>query len=305
MQSKDVLFIDSEKEKYLRQIHHQYSQENFNCGFNLYISPTYPDGYTENGESGIIQKIFEEIGTTNKVCLEIGAGDGLKYSVTADLRLNHQWKGYLVEGFVPVWNDETSAGASLESIQQAVQKNQDPNWNTHTQFIYTFVTQDNVNQVLKQVPDHLDFMSIDIDGNDFWIWRALKKNPRVVMIEYNSHIPPNIDASIIYQENYATKRKDKYCGCSILSLYHLGKKLGYQMIHGLSCNLFFVKNEDVAKITTPMPWINNVEAIYMMSSYYNNGKLSEISEKRIRKSNRYLHDLREWTETISLPLDSN
>src|SRR5207247_8322866 len=50
------------------------------------------------------------------------------------------------------------------------------------------VTAENINSTLLQngLRGDIDLLSIDIDGNDYWVWKAIDAiAPRVVVIEYN------------------------------------------------------------------------------------------------------------------------
>ena len=94
------------------------------------------------------------------------------------------------------------------------------------------------------VPDEFDLLTIDIDGNDYYVWEAIRKMPRVVNIEYNSHIPPNESKSIEYEPNFIWKGDDYY-GASLLALKILGERKGYTLIgcDSTGTDSFFVKNE--------------------------------------------------------------
>lgn len=86
-------------------------------------------------------------------------------------------------------------------------------------------------------------MSIDIDGNDWWIWNAIKCiDPRVVVIEYNAKFPPNFEWVMEYDEKHIWREDDEH-GASLKSLELLGSKLGFQLVgtNIMGVNAFFVK----------------------------------------------------------------
>ena len=62
------------------------------------LTPHETGAYSQAGEEGVLRHIFSAIGTTNRVCVEFGAWDGLHYSNTARFRIEDGWTGLLLEG---------------------------------------------------------------------------------------------------------------------------------------------------------------------------------------------------------------
>lgn len=173
--------------------------------------------YSQFGEDGIIEKIFSIIGTKSKVCVEFGAWDGEYLSNTANLWKNHEWKAILVE-------------SDAERIKQVTH----PNVVAINATVGTTID-DSIDHILNQqkVVD-IDFMSIDIDGNDYHILDNLICKPRVICIEYNPTIPFWIDC---YQED------NQQFGASLKALNRLAVGKNYFLVSVTDTNLFFVKNE--------------------------------------------------------------
>jgi hypothetical protein len=174
--------------------------------------------YSQNGEDGIIEIIFDKIGTTNKYFVEFGVEDGRECN-TKNLRENFGWKGLMMDG----------NGYNNPLIKKE------------------FITAENINHLFKKynVPINFDLLSIDIDFNDYYVWRAIKKyNPRVVLIEYNSSIPYNLSKVVKY-EPLRMWDGTNYFGASIKTLYLLGKSKGYALIacDSNGSNAFFIKKE--------------------------------------------------------------
>jgi len=100
----------------------------------------------------------------------------------------------------------------------------------------------------------IDFLSIDIDGNDYWVWKAITcVSPRVVMVEYNAKFPPDFEWVMKYDANHIWEYDDEQ-GASLKSFELLGRELGYQLV-GTSTNgvnAFFVKQE-LAGDLFPLP----------------------------------------------------
>lgn len=183
-------------------------------------------GYSQTVEDGVLEAIFNFIGTTNKFFIEFGAWDGVHLSNTANFRLNHGWNGLLLEG-----NEEKAK--------------------LHPHVTHAFITAENINQLFEQnkVPKEYDLLSIDIDGNDFWIWKAIdenKFNARVVIVEFNqSIIDQDKSIAIKYDPNLlSTNPSIHYYGASIPAFHKLGKLKGYSLIRRVNIhNLIFVRSD--------------------------------------------------------------
>ena len=94
------------------------------------------------------------------------------------------------------------------------------------------------------IPQHFDLLSIDIDGNDYWIWDAITATPRVVVIEYNSSILPPQRKSITYNPTFRWDGTEYY-GASLSALEALGRRKGYRLLYcdARGVNAFFVLTE--------------------------------------------------------------
>ncbi|MFH1762436.1 MAG: hypothetical protein ABIA63_15160 [bacterium] len=173
--------------------------------------------YSQNGEDGIIKIIFYKIGTTNKFCVEFGVGDGTECNTR-----------YLIENCG--WNFlHMDCG---DNLPKTIKKE--------------FVSAENINSLFKKynVPKEFDLLSIDIDNNDYWIWKSLSEySPRVVIIEYNSLFPAT-EAKVIKYEPI-TKPNSPYIGASLLALEKMGKSKGYTLLarDNSGVNAFFIRND--------------------------------------------------------------
>jgi hypothetical protein len=179
--------------------------------------------YSQNGEDGLIEYIFDAIGVTNRYYVEFGTQDGSECN-TKYLRKFKSWKGLLMDG------DKRFQSNSI---------------NLHTEFI----TAENIEQLLDKynVPIEFDLLSIDIDGNDYWVWKAIKKyHPRLVVIEYNAAIPISESLTIKYSPSHMWDGTN-YMGASLLALNKLGKHKGYKLLacDNIGVNAFFIR-EDLA-----------------------------------------------------------
>jgi len=196
--------------------------------------------YSQNDEDGIINEIFKRIGITNKIFVEFGVQDGLESN--CHFLLFNGWRGLWLDG-------------SEENIRKLKEYFPEPISTKQLTAINAFITVENINNLIEGVfSGEIDLLSIDIDGNDYWIWQAIKCiQPRVVVIEYNAKFPPPCEWVMEYEPNHIWDGSDKY-GASLKSLELLGDKLGYRLVGTSICgvNAFFVKKE-LAKDLFPEP----------------------------------------------------
>ncbi|MCL1946871.1 MAG: hypothetical protein FWF51_06960 [Chitinivibrionia bacterium] len=187
--------------------------------------------YSENDEDGIIEEIFNRIKTVSKTFVEFGVQNGLVSN--GHYLLHKGWKGLWIE----------AKGKSVNEIRRLFKK---PIDDKRLTIINSFITKDNINNIIEEkgkISGEIDLLSIDIDGNDYWVWEAIKcVSPRVVVIEYNAKFPPNFEWVMEYDLNHIWQRDDKQ-GASLKSLELLGSKLGYQLVatNVRGVNAFFVK----------------------------------------------------------------
>ena len=187
--------------------------------------------YSQNDEDGIIEEIFNRIKTGGKTFVEFGVHNGLESN--GHYLLHKGWKGLWIEG----------NGKAVNEIRQLFKK---PIDDKRLIVINSFITKDNINTLIEEegkISGEIDLLSIDIDGNDYWVWEAIKCiNPRVVVIEYNGKFPPNFEWVMEYDPNHIWQEDDKQ-GASLKSLELLGSKLGYQLAgtNVMGVNAFFVR----------------------------------------------------------------
>ncbi|HEY2810262.1 MAG TPA: hypothetical protein VGJ00_02585 [Rhabdochlamydiaceae bacterium] len=204
--------------------------------------------YSQNGEDGVLAKIFQLITPNSKFCVEFGAYDGVTGSNTFLLRLQN-WNALLLDRTFEI---------------------------SHFNLYKEFITASNINALFKkyQVPCNFDLLSIDIDFNDFYIWQAIDEEykPAVVVIEYNATHLPHEDKIVKYQPIFCGDGT-KYYGASILSLYRLGRSKGYSLVYAEknAVNLFFVRDDLLENRTWDFKNRNDVEKLYH-HSIQKNGK---------------------------------
>jgi len=109
------------------------------------------------------------------------------------------------------------------------------------------VTAENIQSLFQKynVPKNFDLLSIDIDFNDYWIWKAITEYyPRVVVIEYNSSLPLS-ESRVVPYDPESIQDGTNYFGASLLALEKLGSTKGYKLVgcDNKGINAFFCKND--------------------------------------------------------------
>ena len=170
--------------------------------------------WSQAGEDGVIEYIFDNIGTTNKFCVEFGAMDGKILSNTMAL-CDKGWDRLLID---------------IEPIAE-------PEFDIKQETL----TAENINDVFAKYncPEKFDLLSIDVDGNDYWLWKALNYNSRVVIIEYNPMWGPGDAKTIKYDPDYRFMETNYY-GASVLAFKKLGIQKGMKLVFCNQLNAFFV-----------------------------------------------------------------
>ncbi len=190
--------------------------------------------FSMHDEDGIIEEIFRRIGETNRWFVEFGAGDGLENCTT--YLLMKGWRGAWIEGSAACYK------AIQKNLSFAIGEGR-------LKVRYSFVTAENIEALLDElgVPEEFDFLSIDIDRNDYWVWEAIRRyRPRAVAIEYNANWMPTV-ACVVPYDPYAIWDGSSYSGASLKALERLGRRKGYCLVgcNFTGVNSFFVR-EDLA-----------------------------------------------------------
>ena len=190
--------------------------------------------YSQCDEDGIIQEIFKRVEMKNRRFVEFGVESGVECNTVK----------LLVEGWHGLWLD--GSAAHVASIKQTFQAFIDAG---RLKIREAFITAENINELIREggASGEIDLLSIDIDCNDYWVWKAIDIiNPRVVVIEYNATLRPPLSLVVPYEP---TRRWDgtNYFGASLEALVRLGHTKRYHVVGcGISLtNAFFVR-DDVA-----------------------------------------------------------
>ncbi len=190
---------------------------------------------SQNGEDGIIKYLFSEIGFKSRYFVEFGFG--AKQSNSLRLMLKEDFNGLFLDG-----SQEQCSYFNQASEKMGI---------SGVKAVCAFLTVENIDALLKEnhVPYAVDFLSIDVDGNDYWLWQKITSiDPRVVCIEYNSGIGYEQSWTIPYNpdfERFEAHPSGFFAGASLKALASLGKNKGYRLVgcDNTGTNAFFLRND--------------------------------------------------------------
>lgn len=179
--------------------------------------------------------MLRNIKINQKVFVEFGVQDYTE-SNTKFLLMNSNWSGLVMDG-------------SPEYISQI---KKDPiYWQYNLKAVQAFIDKNNINQLLTEngVSGEIGLLSIDIDGNDYWVWEAIDVvNPAIVVIEYNARFGKDKSITIPYDSHFERSKahySNIYFGASLKALYLLAQRKGYTLVgcNTAGNNAFFVRHD--------------------------------------------------------------
>lgn len=174
--------------------------------------------YSQNQEDGILYYLLSQLSERNGFAVELGAGDGIECN-TGFLVREHGYTSYFIDGS-PYWlNLGKKSYESMDVKGTPV-------------FICSWITRENIIELLDEnnIPTEIDVLSVDIDGNDYWILEEIMKqkrlDPKIIVVEYQDIIGPEKALTIPYSPyfnhtNYDCWNGPNYCGASLPAFIHL------------------------------------------------------------------------------------
>lgn len=198
--------------------------------------------FSQFGEDGILQYLIEEtsIQVNEEVFVEFGVQD-YSESNTRFLLVNNNWRGLIIDG--------------NEQFMQSVRKT-DYYWRHDLTAVTAWIDKDNINDLIRAagITGEIGLLSIDVDGNDYWIWKAIDViSPVIVAVEWNSIFGGKHALSIPYDRGFRRAEAHYSClywGTSIAALEYLGKMKGYVLVGSNTSgnNLFFVRKDRLGRL---------------------------------------------------------
>jgi hypothetical protein len=209
-------------------------------------------------EEGLYRHLMSVVPPETKYCIEFGARDGTT-AHTRGLVEDHGFSALYIEG------DPEAAERLKENFSDY----------PGVVAIQSFITAENIESLFEQagVPQRPYLLTIDIDGNDYYVWKAITHfHPIFVCVEFNASYGPESDFVIDYDPEFMWQ-KDDYFGAAITPFVQLAKDKGYELIHVTSGgdNLFFVDRE---YFTLFGIGDNSPENMYQLPQYGRNGRAS-------------------------------
>lgn len=209
--------------------------------------------FSQWSDDGIIQFIINRLkDMIPETFVELGV-ENYQESNTRFLLQNDNWKGLIVDGL-------------KENIEFV--KKTDNYWRHSLTAKDVFITKANVNAIIKDVfTGDIGLLSIDIDGNDYWIWQEINViNPAIVIVEYNSIFGMN-PWTIPYAEDFQRTKchySNLYYGMSLSAANVLSKKLRYKLIgcNSNGNNAYFVAEKYAHLFNDSKP-----EELFVMSRF--------------------------------------
>lgn len=203
--------------------------------------------FSQSGADGIIAEIFRRVGQSNSTFAEFGVGNGLENNTTA--LLLQGWSGTWIEASK---RRNREIGRALKPLIDVGKLD----------VLERFVTRENIVDHFdsRNIPLDLDLLSIDIDGNDYWVFEAIDViSPRIVVVEYNGIFGTDRPVSIPYQADFDMMRAHHsglYFGASLPAMISLAERKGYDFVGTTSAgaDAFFVRRDvavDLPPLQTP------------------------------------------------------
>jgi hypothetical protein len=191
--------------------------------------------FSQRGEDGIIQYIINKIEIPNKIFVEFGV-ETYTESNTRFLLMNNNWSGLVIDG----------DGENIDFIKKDFIY-----WKYDITALHSFITKENIDKLISDYTkiEDIGILSIDIDGNDYWIWKQIKCiKPRIVICEYNSIFGSKRQVTVPYKEDFYRKKEhysEMYFGASLAAFCELAEKKGYDFIGTSSAgvNAYFVRKD--------------------------------------------------------------
>jgi hypothetical protein len=218
------------------QLFHQYRRWHQEDGVEPDLRTVEFRSYSQHGEDGVLLYLFARCGFATRRVVEICAGDGIECNA-ANWIVNHGFKGLLFDG----------SDLNQYKADHFYRKHR----NTFARrpvFRCTWITRENVNDLIREAgfSGEVDLFSLDVDGNDYWIWEALEVvSPRIVVAEVNARLGGAQALTMPYRPDYGHAVETGYGGASLKAFEVLGKRKGYSLVylesHGV--NAFLIRDD--------------------------------------------------------------
>lgn len=229
--------------------------------------------YSQWDEDGIIQYLIKKLPVTSKLFVEFGV-ENYEEANTRFLMINDDWTGLVIDG----------SKSNIDFI-----KSDNIYWQHNLTALHSFITKRNINALISEniQSEEVGILSIDIDGNDYWIWQELQCiKPYIVVAEFNNLFGKDLAVTVPYQEDFsrgAAHSSHLFFGCSLKALVQLAKEKGYFFIgcNSKCMNAFFVRNE-FKEYISERTIEEEFQETTIRESRSPNGQLSFLSDRKLQ-----------------------
>jgi hypothetical protein len=229
----------------LGDIHRSFDQININQGLILtelhrnkkskHLQDYEFRVFSQCGEDGILQRLINCIEIKTKTFIEFGVEDFYEASCRF-LLMKDNWAGFVIDG----------SASNIARLKTSYFY-----WKHDLVAINAFITRENINSLLAQsgFDEDIGILSIDIDGNDYYVLEAIENyRPRILILEFNADFGPIRKISVPYEPDFVRNKKhysNLYFGASLAAMTHIAAKKGYSLVgtNSASSNGFFVRND--------------------------------------------------------------
>ena len=240
--------------------------------------------FSQWGEDGIIDYLVSNLNIENKTFIEFGV-ENYEEANTRFLLEKDNWKGLIID----------SSKKNIEHI-----KCQDYYWRHDIKALHDFVSRENINKILKNnsYTGDIGLLSIDIDGNDIWIWKEISVvKPIILIIEYNAKLGDTKSLSIKYNPNFIRSSyglKKLIYGASLKAIQKISEEKGYSLVcvNKNGNNAFFVRKDYINQLI----YARSVKECFRMSmfrEYFDGNDKKKIDDELIFN---YLIESRKFVE---------
>lgn len=192
--------------------------------------------FSQAGEDGIIQFLISRIAVPNRTFIEFGV-ESYQEANTRFLLRHDDWKGLVIDGG--------------EENVRLIREDRVAYPRHDLTALCAFITRENINELFTRAgfSGDVGLLSVDVDGNDYWIWEAIEAvSPRIVVCEYNSVFGPRAAVTVPYDPAFQRTKahfSNLYFGASLPALCFLAEKKGYDFVgaNTLGNNAFFVRKD--------------------------------------------------------------
>lgn len=225
--------------------------------------------FSQFGDDGIIQYLTAKLALPHRTFVEFGVED-YSESNTRLLLQKDNWSGFVMDG----------SDACIARLRRAPYF-----WKHELEAKAAFVTRENIGALLEEHTGRwpgIDLLHIDLDGNDYWVWRAIERRPAIVIVEYNSVFGIDRAITIPYTPEFRRAQahySHLYWGASLKALHRLASDRGYAFLgcNSAGNNAYFVRRDAIDGALTEVSLEQGYVRSRFRESRDRSGRLSYLS----------------------------